>query len=164
MKISEFLFLVHTGQPQYAVGCKCASLFLNHCASCICAQLALQTGREPPPIWRVQKALLQKFSPEIKDGQRQFCATSNVSSHLPPPVNRPVSTLVSYMIKQTEHLMLLFVQNYENIFLFQYLGYFGDAKRRYQRIYVKFLENVNKKDYVRVCSRRPWRRSAPGLR
>lgn len=44
-------------------------------------QLALQTGREPPPIWRVQKALLQKFSPEIKDGQRQFCATSNVSSH-----------------------------------------------------------------------------------
>lgn len=42
-------------------------------------QLALQTGREPPPIWRVQKALLQKFTPEIKDGQRQFCATSNVS-------------------------------------------------------------------------------------
>lgn len=41
--------------------------------------MALQTGREPPPIWRVQKALLQKFSPEIKDGQRQFCATSNVS-------------------------------------------------------------------------------------
>ncbi|KAF6734641.1 Proline-rich protein 12 [Oryzias melastigma] len=85
-------------------------------------KLALQTGREPPPIWRVQKALLQKFSPEIKDGQRQFCATSN------------------------------------------YLGYFGDAKRRYQRIYVKFLENVNKKDYVRVCSRRPWRRAAPALR
>ncbi|XP_034049020.1 proline-rich protein 12 isoform X2 [Thalassophryne amazonica] len=85
-------------------------------------KLALQTGREPPPIWRVQKALLQKFSPEIKDGQRQFCATSN------------------------------------------YLGYFGDAKKRYQRIYVKFLENVNKKDYVRVCSRRPWRRAAPALR
>lgn len=85
-------------------------------------KLALQTGREPPPIWRVQKALLQKFSPEIKDGQRQFCATSN------------------------------------------YLGYFGDAKRRYQRIYVKFLENVNKKDYVRVCSRRPWRRATPSLR
>ncbi|CAL8306270.1 unnamed protein product [Boreogadus saida] len=85
-------------------------------------KLALQTGREPPPIWRVQKALLQKFSPEIKDGQRQFCATSN------------------------------------------YLGYFGDAKRRYQRLYVKFLENVSKKDYVRVCSRRPLRRNAPGLR
>ncbi|KAM6898787.1 proline-rich protein 12 [Lycodopsis pacificus] len=85
-------------------------------------KLALQTGREPPPIWRVQKALLQKFSPEIKDGQRQFCATSN------------------------------------------YLGYFGDAKRRYQRIYVKFLENVNKKDYVRVCSRRPLRRATPALR
>lgn len=85
-------------------------------------KLALQTGREPPPIWRVQKALLQKFSPEIKDGQRQFCATSN------------------------------------------YLGYFGDAKKRYQRIYVKFLENVNKKDYVRVCSRRPWRRATPAVR
>uniref|UniRef100_A0A8D0GU48 Proline rich 12 n=1 Tax=Sphenodon punctatus TaxID=8508 RepID=A0A8D0GU48_SPHPU len=42
-------------------------------------KMALQTGREPPPIWRVQKALLQKFTPEIKDGQRQFCATSNVS-------------------------------------------------------------------------------------
>lgn len=45
----------------------------------------------------------------------------------------------------------------------QYLGYFGDAKRRYQRLYVKFLENVNKKDYVRVCSRRPWHRPS-GLR
>uniref|UniRef100_W5NKM4 Uncharacterized protein n=1 Tax=Lepisosteus oculatus TaxID=7918 RepID=W5NKM4_LEPOC len=85
-------------------------------------QLALQTGREPPPIWRVQKALLQKFTPEIKDGQRQFCATSN------------------------------------------YLGYFGDAKNRYQRLYVKFLENVNKKDYVRVCSRKPWHRPLQALR
>lgn len=44
----------------------------------------------------------------------------------------------------------------------QYLGYFGDAKNRYQRLYVKFLENVNKKDYVRVCSRRPWQRPPPG--
>ncbi|KAM8794758.1 proline-rich protein 12 [Eudromia elegans] len=85
-------------------------------------KLALQTGREPPPIWRVQKALLQKFTPEIKDGQRQFCATSN------------------------------------------YLGYFGDAKNRYQRLYVKFLENVNKKDYVRVCSRRPWHRPLGAVR
>lgn len=50
------------------------------------------------------------------------------------------------------------------LFFCQYLGYFGDAKRRYQRIYVKFLENVNKKDYVRVCSRRPWRRATPALR
>ncbi|XP_030581380.1 proline-rich protein 12 [Archocentrus centrarchus] len=85
-------------------------------------KMALQTGREPPPIWRVQKALLQKFSPEIKDGQRQFCATSN------------------------------------------YLGYFGDAKMHYQRLYVKFLENVNKKDYVRVCSRKPWHRAGLTLR
>ncbi|XP_043938529.1 proline-rich protein 12-like isoform X2 [Protopterus annectens] len=85
-------------------------------------KLALQTGREPPPIWRVQKALLQKFTPEIKDGQRQFCATSN------------------------------------------YLGYFGDAKHRYQRLYVKFLENINKKDYVRVCSKKPWHRPVLSLR
>ncbi|CAK6437338.1 unnamed protein product [Pipistrellus nathusii] len=85
-------------------------------------KLALQTGREPPPIWRVQKALLQKFTPEIKDGQRQFCATSN------------------------------------------YLGYFGDAKNRYQRLYVKFLENVNKKDYVRVCARKPWHRPPAPVR
>ncbi|XP_055032507.2 proline-rich protein 12 isoform X3 [Misgurnus anguillicaudatus] len=85
-------------------------------------KLALQTGREPPPIWRVQKALLQKFAPEIKDGQRQFCATSN------------------------------------------YLGYFGDAKKRYQRLYVKFLENVSKKDYVRVCSSKPWHRPSVTLR
>ncbi|KAM4652600.1 proline-rich protein 12 isoform 2-T2 [Discoglossus pictus] len=85
-------------------------------------KLALQTGREPPPIWRVQKALLQKFTPEIKDGQRQFCATSN------------------------------------------YLGYFGDAKNRYQRLYVKFLENINKKDYVRVCSRKPWHRPLQTMR
>lgn len=85
-------------------------------------KLALQTGREPPPIWRVQKALLQKFTPEIKDGQRQFCATSN------------------------------------------YLGYFGDAKNRYQRLYVKFLENVNKKDYVRVCSKKPWHRPMAAVR
>ncbi|XP_075461864.1 proline-rich protein 12 isoform X2 [Ascaphus truei] len=85
-------------------------------------KLALQTGREPPPTWRVQKALLQKFTPEIKDGQRQFCATSN------------------------------------------YLGYFGDAKNRYQRLYVKFLENINKKDYVRVCSKKPWHRPLQTMR
>lgn len=54
--------------------------FSYTCVMLFLPQVALQTGREPPPIWRVQKALLQKFSPEIKDGQRQFCATSNVSS------------------------------------------------------------------------------------
>jgi len=63
--------------------CVCACVCMCVCVCvCVCvprSQLALQTGREPPPIWRVQKALLQKFSPEIKDGQRQFCATSNVS-------------------------------------------------------------------------------------
>lgn len=46
----------------------------------------------------------------------------------------------------------------------QYLGFFGDAKKRYQRLYVKFLENINKKDYVRVCSCKPWHRPTVNLR
>ncbi|XP_040835993.1 glutamine and serine-rich protein 1 isoform X1 [Ochotona curzoniae] len=74
---------------------------------------ALKTGKEPPAIWKVQKALLQKFVPEIRDGQREFAATNS------------------------------------------YLGYFGDAKTKYKRIYVKFIENANKKEYVRVCSKKP---------
>ncbi|XP_060118116.1 glutamine and serine-rich protein 1 [Heteronotia binoei] len=74
---------------------------------------ALKTGREPPAIWKVQKALLQKFVPEVRDGQREFSATNS------------------------------------------YLGYFGDAKSKYKRVYVKILENTNKKEYVRVCSKRP---------
>ncbi|XP_058161579.1 glutamine and serine-rich protein 1 isoform X2 [Dasypus novemcinctus] len=78
---------------------------------------ALKTGKEPPAIWKVQKALLQKFVPEIRDGQREFAATNS------------------------------------------YLGYFGDAKNKYKRIYVKFIENTNKKEYVRVCSKKP--RSKP---
>ncbi|KAM7164333.1 glutamine and serine-rich protein 1 isoform 2-T2 [Macrochelys suwanniensis] len=80
-------------------------------------KMALQTGREPPAIWKVQKALLQKFVPEIRDGQREFAATNS------------------------------------------YLGYFGDAKMKYKRVYVKFIENTNKKEYVRVCSKKP--RSKP---
>nr|XP_056706954.1 glutamine and serine-rich protein 1 [Euleptes europaea] len=76
-------------------------------------KVALKTGREPPAIWKVQKALLQKFVPEIRDGQREFAATNS------------------------------------------YLGYFGDAKSKYKRVYVKVLENTNKKEYVRVCSKRP---------
>ncbi|XP_014393634.1 PREDICTED: glutamine and serine-rich protein 1 isoform X1 [Myotis brandtii] len=78
---------------------------------------ALKTGKEPPAIWKVQKALLQKFVPEIRVGQREFAATNS------------------------------------------YLGYFGDAKSKYKRIYVKFIENTNKKEYVRVCSKKP--RSKP---
>ncbi|KAM6274337.1 glutamine and serine-rich protein 1 isoform 2-T2 [Porphyrio hochstetteri] len=78
---------------------------------------ALQTGIEPPAIWKVQKALLQKFVPEVRDGQREFAATNS------------------------------------------YLGYFGDAKTKYKRVYVKFIENANKKEYVRVCSKKP--RSKP---
>uniref|UniRef100_A0A8C0P136 Glutamine and serine rich 1 n=1 Tax=Canis lupus familiaris TaxID=9615 RepID=A0A8C0P136_CANLF len=78
---------------------------------------ALKTGKEPPAIWKVQKALLQKFVPEIRDGQREFAATNS------------------------------------------YLGYFGDAKSKYKKIYVKFIENTNKKEYVRVCSKKP--RSKP---
>ncbi|NWW54808.1 QSER1 protein, partial [Pedionomus torquatus] len=80
-------------------------------------KVALQTGKEPPAIWKVQKALLQKFVPEVRDGQREFAATNS------------------------------------------YLGYFGDAKTKYKRVYVKFIENVNKKEYVRVCSKKP--RSKP---
>ncbi|KAH0620856.1 hypothetical protein JD844_021702 [Phrynosoma platyrhinos] len=40
---------------------------------------ALKTGTEPPAIWKVQKALLQKFVPEVRDGQREFTATNSVS-------------------------------------------------------------------------------------
>ncbi|KFZ65988.1 Glutamine and serine-rich protein 1 [Antrostomus carolinensis] len=80
-------------------------------------KVALQTGKEPPAIWKVQKALLQKFVPEVRDGHREFAATNS------------------------------------------YLGYFGDAKTKYKRVYVKFIENTNKKEYVRVCSKKP--RSKP---
>ncbi|MBZ3888999.1 Glutamine and serine-rich protein 1 [Sciurus carolinensis] len=48
-----------------------------------------------------------------------------------------------------------FVVKIEDIETFKYLGYFGDAKTKYKRIYVKFIENANKKEYVRVCSKKP---------
>ncbi|KAM4018269.1 glutamine and serine-rich protein 1 isoform 2-T2 [Anomaloglossus baeobatrachus] len=80
---------------------------------------ALHTGKEPPAIWKVQKALLQKFIPEIREGQRAFAATNS------------------------------------------YLGYFGDAKTKYKRVYVKFVENANKKEYVRVCSKKPKSKAPP---
>ncbi|CAH2326093.1 Hypothetical predicted protein [Pelobates cultripes] len=83
---------------------------------------ALRSGKEPPAIWKVQKALLQKFIPEIREGQRSFAATNS------------------------------------------YLGYFGDAKTKYKRVYVKFVENTNKKEYVRVCSRKPKTKIAPPAR
>ncbi|XP_054998151.1 glutamine and serine-rich protein 1 isoform X2 [Sorex araneus] len=83
---------------------------------------ALQTGKEPPAIWKVQKALLQKFVPEIRDGQREFAATNS------------------------------------------YLGYFGDAKSKYKRIYVKFVESSNKKEYVRVCSKKPRNKPSQNIR
>uniref|UniRef100_A0A1A8JN71 Glutamine and serine rich 1 n=1 Tax=Nothobranchius kuhntae TaxID=321403 RepID=A0A1A8JN71_NOTKU len=73
----------------------------------------MRAGTEPPAIWKVQKALLQKFVPEMRDGKRVFSATNS------------------------------------------YLGYFGDAKNMYHRVYVKFLDTVNKREYVRVCSRKP---------
>lgn len=47
--------------------------------NCVFLQVALQTGKEPPAIWKVQKALLQKFVPEVRDGQREFAATNSVS-------------------------------------------------------------------------------------
>lgn len=76
-------------------------------------KVTMKAGSEPPAIWKVQKALLQKFVPELRDGRRVFSATNS------------------------------------------YLGYFGDAKTMYQRVYVKFLDTVNKREYVRVCSRKP---------
>ncbi|XP_069079619.1 glutamine and serine-rich protein 1 isoform X4 [Pleurodeles waltl] len=76
-------------------------------------KVALSTGQEPPAIWKVQKALLQKFVPEVRGGQRHYSATNS------------------------------------------YLGYFGDAKSKYKRVYAKFIENANKKEYVRICSRKP---------
>nr|XP_042131777.1 glutamine and serine-rich protein 1 isoform X2 [Peromyscus maniculatus bairdii] len=83
---------------------------------------ALNVGKEPPAIWKVQKALLQKFVPEIRDGQREFAATNS------------------------------------------YLGYFGDAKTKYKRIYVKVIENANKKEYVRVCSKKPRNKPSQAIR
>ncbi|XP_030056507.1 glutamine and serine-rich protein 1 isoform X3 [Microcaecilia unicolor] len=85
-------------------------------------KVALSTGREPPAIWKVQKALLQKFVPELRNGKREFAATNS------------------------------------------YLGYFGDAKTKYKRVYVKFIENSNKKEYVRVCSKKPKIRPAQTVR
>nr|XP_020471324.1 glutamine and serine-rich protein 1 isoform X2 [Monopterus albus] len=76
-------------------------------------KVTMRAGSEPPAIWKVQKALLQKFVPELRDGKRVFSATNS------------------------------------------YLGYFGDARTMYQRVYVKFLDTVNKREYVRVCSRKP---------
>lgn len=76
-------------------------------------KVTMKAGCEPPAIWKVQKALLQKFVPELRDGRRVFSATNS------------------------------------------YLGYFGDAKSMYRRVYVKFLDTVNKREYVRVCSRKP---------
>ncbi|CDQ84361.1 unnamed protein product, partial [Oncorhynchus mykiss] len=76
-------------------------------------KVTLTAGQEPPAIWKVQKALLQKFVPELRDSKRVFSATNS------------------------------------------YLGYFGDAKTMYRRVYVKFLDTVNKKEYVRVCNRKP---------
>ncbi|XP_055030091.2 glutamine and serine-rich protein 1 [Misgurnus anguillicaudatus] len=76
-------------------------------------RITLTVGVEPPAIWKVQKALLQKFVPELRDGKRVFFATNS------------------------------------------YLGYFGDAKSLYRRVHVKFLDTVNKREYVRVCSRKP---------
>ncbi|XP_036399805.1 glutamine and serine-rich protein 1 [Megalops cyprinoides] len=78
-----------------------------------CLKMTLTAGCEPPAIWKVQKALLQKFVPELRDGTRVFSATNS------------------------------------------YLGYFGDAKTLYRRVYVKFIDTVNKREYVRVCNRKP---------
>lgn len=45
----------------------------------LCVQVTMKEGSEPPAIWKVQKALLQKFVPELRDGKRVFSATNSVS-------------------------------------------------------------------------------------
>lgn len=47
--------------------------------ACAFVQVTMRTGSEPPAIWKVQKALLQKFVPELRDGKRVFSATNSVS-------------------------------------------------------------------------------------
>ncbi|TRY53598.1 hypothetical protein DNTS_014979 [Danionella cerebrum] len=84
--------------------------------------IMLKAGIEPPAIWKVQKALLQKFIPELRDGKRVFYATNS------------------------------------------YLGYFGDAKTMYTRVHVRFLDTLNKREYVRVCSRKPRSKAMHSMR
>lgn len=50
----------------------------------LCIQVTMKGGSEPPAIWKVQKALLQKFVPELRDGKRVFSATNSVSLHWCP--------------------------------------------------------------------------------
>ncbi|XP_078286616.1 LOW QUALITY PROTEIN: proline-rich protein 12-like [Rhinoraja longicauda] len=45
-------------------------------------KLAMQTGTEPPPIWRVQKASLQHFLPQVRDGQRHYASSTQRRSRL----------------------------------------------------------------------------------
>lgn len=42
--------------------------------------MTLTAGQEPPAIWKVQKALLQKFVPELRDRKRVFSATNSVGT------------------------------------------------------------------------------------
>lgn len=108
----------------------------------------MRTGSEPPAIWKVQKALLQKFVPELRDGKRVFSATNSVSNS-----PRADAHTLKYLIIQ---ITVFIVQQVRFYFVcVQYLGYFGDAKTMYRRVYVKFLDTVNKREYVRVCSRKP---------
>lgn len=56
----------------------CTFLY-SACYVLLCFQVTMRTGNEPPAIWKVQKALLQKFVPELRDGKRVFSATNSVS-------------------------------------------------------------------------------------
>lgn len=107
-----------------------------------CVQVTMRVGSEPPAIWKVQKALLQKFVPELRDGKRVFSATNSVRK------NSAACQGVLIQPLSDGHVSFY-------CFSSQYLGYFGDAKTMYQRVYVKFLDTVNKREYVRVCSRKP---------
>lgn len=63
------------------------------CVFCLSCQLTMKSGSEPPAIWKVQKALLQKFVPELRDGKRVFSATNSVSKHTP---ESPVDLVFSF--------------------------------------------------------------------
>lgn len=54
-------------------------LYWNLSIRGLLCQVTMKAGSEPPAIWKVQKALLQKFVPELRDGKRVFSATNSVS-------------------------------------------------------------------------------------
>lgn len=69
---------VHPGARCAVNGC-CLLVSVGPMFVHLCVQVTMKEGSEPPAIWKVQKALLQKFVPELRDGKRVFSATNSVS-------------------------------------------------------------------------------------